>query len=175
VGNDGRRDYATLVAAAAGLGAPVKIVTARALPQPLPANVEHLCGSWHAPAVTDAELRELYRRALAVVVPLEDAIQPSGQSVALQAMACGRPVVLTRTRGLWTGAEFLDGRDLLLVETGSPEALRQAIRRLLDDARFREQIGRAAREAAQAHGRIAAFAARLAGMLSRPEAAHSLS
>jgi glycosyltransferase involved in cell wall biosynthesis len=78
VGNDGRRDYASLVSAAAGIDAPVKILTARELPASLPANIEHLRGSWHAPAVTDEELRNLYRRALMVVVPLEDSIQPSG-------------------------------------------------------------------------------------------------
>jgi glycosyltransferase involved in cell wall biosynthesis len=160
VGNDGRRDYATLVAAVADLGVPVKIVTNRALP-PLPAHVEHLRGSWHAPAVTDEGLRELYRRALVVVVPLEDSIQPSGQSVALQAMACGRAVILTRTRGLWTGADFHDGRDLLLVPPGDANALRQALQRLLDAPALRAQIGAAAREAVLRGGRIEAFASRL--------------
>jgi glycosyltransferase involved in cell wall biosynthesis len=166
VGNDGRRDYVTFVAAAAGLDVPVKILTARPLPDPLPSHIEHLRGSWHAPAVTDEELRDLYRRALLVVVPLEDAIQPSGQSVALQAMACGRPVVLTRTRGLWTGEDFHDGRDLLLVEHGSSDALRRAMQQLLDDAATREHIGRAAREAVLLHGRIDAFASRLGSVIA---------
>lgn len=166
VGNDGRRDYATLVAAIAELNVPVKIVTNRALPA-LPPHVEHLRGSWHAPAVTDEELRELYRRALAVVVPLEDSIQPSGQSVALQAMACGRPVILTRTRGLWTGEDFTDGRDLLLVEPGDADALRRALQRLLDAPALREQIGSTAREAVLRGGRIEAFAARLEALFPR--------
>lgn len=166
VGNDGRRDYASFVTAAAGLDVPVKILTARPLPEPLPPHIEHLRGSWHAPAVTDEELRDLYRRALLVVVPLEDAIQPSGQSVALQAMACGRPVVLSRTRGLWTGGDFQDGRDLLLVEHGSPVALRSAMQQLLDDAAHREHIGRAAREAVLQHGRIEAFADRLGSVIT---------
>jgi glycosyltransferase involved in cell wall biosynthesis len=166
VGNDGRRDYATFVKAVAGLNVPVKILTARPLPDPLPQGIEHLRGSWHAPAVTDEELRDLYRGALMVVVPLEDAIQPSGQSVALQAMACGRPVILTRTRGLWTGGDFRDGRDLLLVEPGSPDALRGAMQHLLDDAAQREQIGGSAREAVLEHGRIDSFAARLGAVLT---------
>jgi len=171
VGNDGRRDFATLVSAVDGLDVPVKIVTSRPLPQPLPSNIDHLRGSWHAPAVTDEELRELYRRALAVVVPLEDSIQPSGQSVALQAMACGRPVILSRTRGLWTGQDFEAERDLLLVESGNPEDLRRAIQRLLDDSDFRERMGRSAREAVDRVGTIDAFAARLMHLIageSRP-------
>ncbi|HEY8899987.1 MAG TPA: glycosyltransferase family 4 protein [Chthoniobacterales bacterium] len=163
VGNDGRRDYATLVAAVKDLSVPVKIVTGRPLP-PLPAHVEHLRGTWHAPAVTDEELRELYRRAFVVVVPLEDAIQPSGQSVALQAMACGRPVILSRTRGLWTGEDFVDGRDLFLVDPGSSDALRTTLQRLLDDPALRAQVGASAREAACRHGRIDDFSRRLGAL-----------
>lgn len=167
VGNDGRRDYQTLVDAVAPLDVPTKILTKRPLP-PLPAHVENLHGSWHAPAVSDEELRDLYRGALAVVVPLEDSPQPSGQSVALQAMACGRPVILTRTRGLWTGADFADGRDLILVEPKSPAALRAAVQRLLDDPVRREQIGVAARDAVARHGRIDAFARRLEAVCAAP-------
>jgi glycosyltransferase involved in cell wall biosynthesis len=166
VGNDGRRDYATLVNALAEVDVPAKIVTARPLP-PLPAHVEHLRGSWHAPAVTDEELRDLYRRALVTVVPLEDAIQPSGQSVALQALACGSPVVLTRTRGWWGGDDF--SNCLTLVEPRSPDSLLAAIRGVLaQDSTTRETMTAAAREAVLAHGRIDTFAARLADVLASP-------
>jgi len=164
VGNDGRRDYGTLVSAVAGLDAPVKILTARELPA-LPPNVTHLRGSWHAPAVTDEELRDLYRRALMVIVPLEDSIQPSGQSVALQAMACGCPVIMSRTRGLWTGNDFVSDRDLLLVEPSSPASLRGAIQHLLDDPAAAEQVGTSARDAVLKNGRIDDFARRLGAIV----------
>lgn len=166
VGNDGRRDYRTLVSAVDGLDVPVKIVTARELP-PLPANVEHLRGSWHAPALTDEELRALYRRALMVIVPLEDSIQPSGQSVALQAMACGCPVIMSRTRGLWTGADFMPGEEILLVEPSAPLALRDATRQLLDDPGRRARLGGAGRKAVAKNGLVGAFAGRLEKILTR--------
>ncbi len=168
VGNDGRRDYATLVRAVTSPPVRTRILTRRPLPE-LPAHVENLRGSWHAPVVTDEELRDLYRGALAVIVPLEDSLQPSGQSVALQAMACGRPVILSRTRGLWTGDGIVDGRDLLLVEPGSPGDLRRALDGLLADPARRESIGRCAREAAMRHGNIADFARRLTAVCALPE------
>lgn len=168
VGNDGRRDYDTLVAAVAGTPWRTRILTRRPLPD-LPAHVENLRGSWHAPTVTDEELRELYRGALAVIVPLEDSIQPSGQSVALQAMACGRPVILSRTRGLWTGGDMIDGSDLLLVEPGSAAALRAAMESLLLNPERREAIGRNARQAVLRHGRIADFARRLEAVCTNPD------
>lgn len=173
VGNDGRRDYATLLRAVDGLDFPVQIVTSRALPAPLPANVTHIRGSWHRPVLSDAGLRAKYREAAVVVVPLEDAIQPSGQSVALQAMACGRPVILTRTAGLWTGDDFLDREHLVLVPASDPAALRREIEMTSRDAAWRERMGGAAREAVRERGTMKAFAARLESVLATAQASVS--
>ncbi len=158
VGNDARRDYRTLVDAARGIAGGVRILTNRELPPDLPENVEHLRGSWHRPAVTDAELRNLYRGARVVVVPLEDALQPAGQSVALQAMACGKTVVMSRTRGLWTGEDFVDGEHLRLVTAGDAEALRTAIEAEPLDSRI-------VRARAVERGSVVGFAERLADLL----------
>jgi glycosyltransferase involved in cell wall biosynthesis len=154
VGNDARRDYGTLVEAVRGAGERVKILTNRDLPADLPENVEQVRGSWHRPAVSDEELRDLYRAARVVVVPLEDSIQPAGQSVALQAMACGKTVVMSRTKGLWTGEDFVEGEHLRLVPVGEGEALREAMERPGLD-------GRVVRERVVARGGIAGFAERL--------------
>lgn len=166
VGNDGRRDYATLIDAVRTLDVPTKIVTSRELPTPLPPHVEHLKGSWHRPALTDEELRDLYRSAALVVIPLTDSLQPSGQSVALQAMACGTPVILSRTSGLWIGSDFADGTDLLLVDAGNPKALRTVIVNSLADTGLRQRMGGSAREAVLRHGNIEDFARRLDSVLA---------
>jgi hypothetical protein len=100
MGQDPNRDFATLVGAE--IDAPLRLHTA--LPVVVPpgrSNVTLSKGSYHKSTLTDEELRDLYRRALAVVVPLKDVYQPTGYSVTLQAMACGKPVVLSRIRGLW--------------------------------------------------------------------------
>lgn len=58
---------------------------------------------------------------------------------ALEAMALGRPVVASRVGGL---AEVVDdGRSGLLVPPGDPEALGDAIARLLESAEFRTRLG----------------------------------
>ena len=126
IGNDGRRDFDTVIRAFKGLDSPLQVVTRRNLPD-LPSNVTHTQGSWHSPALSDAELREVYRTARCVVVGLHDSWQPSGQSVALQAMSCGCPVVLTRTRGLWSESMMRDGENVLLVDIGSVEGIRAAV------------------------------------------------
>jgi glycosyltransferase involved in cell wall biosynthesis len=84
-------------------------------------------------------------------VPLKDVYQPSGYSVTLQAMACGRPVVLTRNRGLWTPELLRDGDNCLLVPPGDANALGLAIARIRRDREFAVRLGQAARRTALAH------------------------
>ena len=159
VGNDGRRDYATLLAAAPAISAPVQIVTSRILPEQLPENVTHLRGSWHQPALSDAALRAMYQAAKCVVVPLQPSLQPSGQSVALQAMACGRPVVLTVTDGLWSREMMVDGKNVLLCRPNDPRDLAEKVNYLLTHPADAHRIGMAGRETACTQANIQNFAA----------------
>ena len=101
--------------------------------------------------MSDDDIRRLYNRARAVIVPLKDVHQPSGYSVTLQAMSCGRPVVLTKTRGLWAPEHFIDGDNCLLVPPGDATALGAAISRLRSDAALAARIGSAARETVTRH------------------------
>lgn len=162
IGNDGRRDFDTLVAAASRIAAPVHIVTKLPLPEPLPANVTHHRGSWHGTELSDERIRELYQRARVVVVPLRQSNQPSGQSVTLQAMACGCPVVLTETEGLWSRAQIIDGENALLVPPRNPDQLAAAVNRLLADDTLASRLSQAGREMTLRSGSSEAFADRIA-------------
>ncbi|MFM7375127.1 MAG: glycosyltransferase, partial [Chthoniobacterales bacterium] len=116
VGNDGRRDYATLLECARMLPQiSFTVITRISAPNDLPANVKWRRGDWSKQVVSDLELRELYQRAACVVVPLKESLQPSGQSVAMQAMMCGAPVVHTKTLGWWGAEVIRDDQEVLLV------------------------------------------------------------
>ncbi len=67
--------------------------------------------------------------------------------VALEAMACGTPVVGTRVGGLQT--VITDGESGLLVPAGDYEALAEAIARVLTDARLRMHLAHGARDRAE--------------------------
>jgi len=138
VGSDQGRDYATLLAGSGDL--PLHIVSQHRLPlQGKPGVVQT---TEHTPL----ELRDIYSRALFVVIPLHDRAQPSGQSAALQAMACSKAVILTKTRGWWGEAFLRDGENCVLVPPGEVRALQQAMRRLWSDSEICGRIGSRARE-----------------------------
>ena len=146
-GSDLSRDYTTLLDA--DIDAPLRILTRLELPGPPREKVEKIEGSFHGIAITDTVLREMYQRARVVAVPLLDVLQPTGYSVTLQAMACGKPVVISDIRGLWDREAFVSGENCVLVPPGDPVALRGAVAELMDDADKRQRMGEAARATAE--------------------------
>jgi glycosyltransferase involved in cell wall biosynthesis len=106
--------------------------------------------------VSDEELRSLYRRCRAVLMP---GVEDFG-IVPLEAMACGRPAVVFGEGG---GAETVEeGRTGLHFREARPEALRDAVLRL-DSTRFDRLTLRAW---AEAHGRDV-FEARMGAFVER--------
>jgi glycosyltransferase involved in cell wall biosynthesis len=128
-----KRDYRTLAEATKDLDADVKISAwsrdaaplAKSFPPELPANMARQ-GYLEYP-----ELRQLYRDADVVVVSVFPCTYAAGVTSMMEGMACARPVVVTRTRGLDDHLIPPDG--LSIIEPGDPAAMRAAIERLLRD------------------------------------------
>jgi len=91
--------------------------------------------------VSDAELARLYAEAEVAVVP---SLYEGFSLPAIEAMACGVPVVAT-TGGALPEVVGESGRTGVLVTPGDPEALLTAIRDLLDDPAARARLGAAGR------------------------------
>jgi D-inositol-3-phosphate glycosyltransferase len=85
-----------------------------------------------------------YRAADVVVVPSR---YESFGLVAVEAMACGTPVVVSRAGGLTFTVE--DGVGGLVVPARDPAALASAVRRVLADDALRADLARGAQETAQ--------------------------
>jgi glycosyltransferase involved in cell wall biosynthesis len=172
IGNDGHRDWETLVRAARSIDADVRILTKHPRPATLPGNVRWEPADWHRRLLSDVEVRDAFRSAAVVAVPVKDVPQPSGQSVTLQASACARPVVLSRTRGLWDPAGARDGENVALVPPGDADALAAAVGRLLADRAAAAAMGAEARASVEATATVEGYAERLLGVaehaLARP-------
>lgn len=91
--------------------------------------------------VDSSALIELYRRAALVVVPSR--FEGFGLP-AVEAMACGTPVVATRAGALSEVIERTGGG--LLVDRDDPAALAGGITRLANDANLRESLAKRGRE-----------------------------
>ena len=148
------RDYRLLIEAVRDVGIPVKIILPRERikmhnadlgESPLPANVEHL-------ETHDGKLgwnRYMAESRVVVIPILPGVIQPAGVSVYLEAMALGKPVVITRgasTEGI------LDERLAMLVPPGDAPALRAAIVEVWNDESLRRSLGAAAKAYARSLG-----------------------
>lgn len=161
VGNSGRRDYDLLMRVALEVDAPVKLLNDN-LFSATPDNVSVIMGRMFSDyELPDTELRELYEGAAVVVIPLTESLQPAGQSVALQAMACGKPVVITNTQGLWNPSLMDDGRNCTLVPVADKDAMVMSIQKLLADLELRQRIGAQAVETVEQYWDIGQFSARV--------------
>jgi glycosyltransferase involved in cell wall biosynthesis len=162
-GDDRLRDHATLIAAirslrADGIDATLELATTS--PVDLPADL----GTLHARRMGGA-MRQVYRRSTVVAVALVPNKVGSGLTVVLEAMASGRPVVVTANPGMAGYVEH--GVTGLLVPPEDPAALADAIGELLADPVRAMEMGRAGRAAVEARFTSRHMAEDLAGLLHR--------
>jgi glycosyltransferase involved in cell wall biosynthesis len=187
------RDYATLADAARGLDAEVRIAAASTWSRhsafadspDLPSNVR-VANYGYLP------LRELYARARVVVVPLREVDNQAGITVILEAMAMGKAVVVSATRGQtdvvrdrlnggrgpvarewWPG--FVDAPEVaetlgrlatgFYVTPGDADDLRRAVQYLLDHPGVADELGRNGRRVVEELFGLDAFAARFAAVI----------
>ncbi|MDQ4488827.1 glycosyltransferase family 4 protein [Sinomonas sp. ASV486] len=139
-GVDRGRDFESLVAAARLVPeARFDIFTQPGrIAEPLPGNV-----TLHAPVDIMAH-RENLRSADLVVVPTHDLAYPTGQSVLLEASACGACVAVTSTEAM---DQYIDdGVTALAMPLHDPSGMAEVIRQAHHDPGLRARIGAAARQ-----------------------------
>ncbi len=132
------RDYPTLIEAFRSLETPLVIVAGRA--SAALAATPNVSFRFDIPG---PELVALMARSVAVALPLEEREISIGQSVLLQAMTLGKPVIATRVRGT---EDYIDHMQTgILVPPGDPAAFREAVLMITQDAALRDRLGQAAR------------------------------
>jgi hypothetical protein len=135
-GGGAGRDYATLLDAVRGTSLQLEIVIFVPGALEAPPNVRV-----RGPMPLQAFLERM-AGAVAVVVPLDSASSPHGQTTLVQALALGKPVVATRSVGVIDYVR--DGENGFLVDAGDVEALRRVLLRLVEDPELRGRLATSA-------------------------------
>ena len=137
------RDYPTLIEAFKTIDTPLVIVAGKAS-----ADLAASANVLFRFDIPGPELIDLMARSFAVALPLEEREISTGQSVLLQAMTLGKPVIATRVNGT---ADYIDHMETgILVPPRDPQAFREAVQLLVGDAALRERLGKAARARVEA-------------------------
>jgi glycosyltransferase involved in cell wall biosynthesis len=142
IGLDESRDFDTLAHAARRsrdqLGVTHRFVlqTTRAVAEPGILEI-------HRDPVSFPKLRQLYQEASLVVLPLRDRLHPGGINTLLEAMATGRAIVVSRSRGILD--YVIDGETARVVAPGNVEEMSNAIAELLANPREAARLGANAR------------------------------
>ena len=153
------RDYRSLLQASPGIDAPLTIVASPAslAGETVPDGVEVRFD------VPIEELIALIATSMVVVLPLEERQISIGQSVLVEAMTMGKPVVVTRVNGTVDYVEHMVTG--ILVPPRDPDALREAVNRLVADPELRRRMGAAAQAQVLARHMPSRYAADVAALL----------
>lgn len=133
IGNDHQRDYEFVVQLANELENYEFIFLTSKIDknQISKKNVKLINGMWWSNKVSDFEIKNLYSNAMLTILPIKNSLQPSGQSVALQSMSMGTPVLITKTDGFWDYEKFEHQKEIIFLDENNIDLWREAIDRLL--------------------------------------------
>ena len=105
-------------------------------------NVKKIRGDWRKQVISDENILNLYLDSDLVVLPIKETTQPSGQSVALQAMSTGTPVMITKTEGFWDPNLFIDSKNIFFVYENTLEAWQKKIYELNENPELIYEVGK---------------------------------
>ena len=109
---------------------------------PLPANVQ-------VEVIPLTDVRDRLARARVVALPVRANSYSGATTVLLQAMAMGKPVVVSRTPAIASGYGLAEGENCVLVEPGDESAFERALLGVLADDAHAASLGASARRLAE--------------------------
>ena len=134
--------------------------------EPLPQNVEL---EVDIPLV---DARDRLARARVVALPVRANSYSGATTVLLQALALGKPVVVSRTPAIASGYGLVHGENCVLVEPGDEEAFEVELLRVLGDDEGGAALGAGARRLAEAELSWSRYAEAIHAALAAAVARH---
>ena len=121
IGNDGNREYQKVVKIAERLkDFNFIFITQNINERDINSdNIKLIGGHWNKSDLTDRDIIEYYDSSYICIIPIKNSLQPSGQSVALQSMSRGVPVMITKTDGFWDKENYKNEKNIIFVDEDS--------------------------------------------------------
>ena len=148
IGNDGQRDYKFVLELAKYLdNLNFTFVTNKIIAEDISSkNVKLIQGFWGNDNFSDQFIHNLYTSASVTIIPIKESLQPSGQSVALQSMSSGTPVIITKTKGFWAPNDFKNEKNILFASSNELIEWKNKIELIINNKELSQSISFKARE-----------------------------
>ena len=118
VGNDGNRNYEFVKKLPEHLSEfNFKFITEQILSNEILNNTELINGNWSNAVVNDIKMRNYYKESFLTILPIKNTIQPSGQSVTLQSLAVGTPILISNFDGFWDPSRFSNNENIFFIDS----------------------------------------------------------
>jgi len=159
IGNDGMRDYDFAIELAKNMeNYNFTFITNKIEKSNLKSNnIELINGFWSEETLSDIEIKNIYENSLLTIIPIVETLQPSGQSVALQSMSLGVPVIITKTNGFWEPKKFIDKENIIFVEKNNITQWKNKINHILSDKEFYEKLSKSAKKTVNENNNLNLF------------------
>ncbi len=144
IGNDGNRDFSKVIEIANNLpDIEFKFVTDQINEnEKLGRNITLIKGDWNKNILTDLEIKDMYKNSRLVFLPIKNQLVASGQSVAMQSMAAGTPVMISKTVGFWDYENFIDNENIFLLEDDSINSWIKRINEIYNDFELLDEVSK---------------------------------
>ena len=141
IGNDGMRDYDFLLELISDLPEyTFNVVSNKINTQTSLKNLTIYNGDWGNYNFTDGFIKELYKKSGLTIIPLKNSYQPSGQSVTLQSMAVGTPVMITKTDGFWDLNSFANNKHIYFLDKNEITDWKNSIKDYFNNKDSRQKV-----------------------------------
>ena len=144
IGNDGKRDFDLILQIAEQLPEfEFVFITSQINKTDLKSsNINLIKGKWNENYLSEEEIKKHYTSSAMTLIPLKNSYQPSGQSVCLQSMACGTPVIISKTKGFWDIENFEDNTNIIFIDDNAINTWTKKIRETYNDKNLLDKLSK---------------------------------
>tara|TARA_B100000131_G_scaffold275339_1_gene277884 strand:- start:3174 stop:4280 length:1107 start_codon:yes stop_codon:yes gene_type:complete len=142
IGNDGMRDYEFLEELILKMpNYTFNVVSNQFNISQSVKNLNLYKGDWAKNTYDDEFIYNLYKKCNLTIIPIKKTYQPSGQSVTLQSMSVGTPVLITKTKGFWDKNNFIDSENIYFIKENNIDEWKKNIENYIGNKSSNSQIG----------------------------------